>query len=319
MTASMAGVVRSESFSSAWCVVLVVLASMVNVGARRALRIACVGDSITMGNLATPPYQTVNSYPAILQQLLGERASVSNFGAGGRTMMRNGLCEDGTDCSYWTSGPMNLALASNPDVVVLMLGTNDAKDFNWARQQERGGGSFEATYREMIAEFAALRTRPKVFLAVPPPLYPPYPFRMMTEVINELYPQLVRRLANETAAGPSNVLSNVVPPNVSSNAPLNVPLMFNRMFECAVDVLVEWSIEYSIECAVECSMQKWLSWTASTHSAVQHCRGPTFSATAATRLSKATSTWHSRSHVCSKLSLSRTPLSQDSSTLGVPR
>ena len=35
------------------------------------------------------------------------------------------------DNPYWTTGPLKAALASKPAIVVLMLGTNDAKFHNW--------------------------------------------------------------------------------------------------------------------------------------------------------------------------------------------
>ena len=37
----------------------------------------------------------------------------------------------GVQCRYWTTGPLKQALASKPAIVVLMLGTNDAKFHNW--------------------------------------------------------------------------------------------------------------------------------------------------------------------------------------------
>ena len=42
--------------------------------------------------------------------------------------------------------------------------------------------------------------RPKVMLAVPPPLYPPFPYSMNATVINEIFPRLLRQLAMETLA-----------------------------------------------------------------------------------------------------------------------
>src|SRR5262245_25409255 len=52
-----------------------------------SIRIACIGDSITYGAKADPKTE---SYPAQLQQMLGERFVVRNFGVGGATMMRYG-------------------------------------------------------------------------------------------------------------------------------------------------------------------------------------------------------------------------------------
>ena len=178
---------------------LLSLCTLCTLGHARAAQrftIACVGDSITRGLGAFA------AYPEILQELLGARAQVLNFGVGGRTLLRNGLCDDQRgDCSYWTNGLLNQALASLPDVVVLMLGTNDAKDFNWHGQQTAlGSSSFEADYRSLITLFSRLPSSPRVILGIPPPLYPPFPFRMLPDVINRIFPDLIREVAKTSEA-----------------------------------------------------------------------------------------------------------------------
>ena len=45
------------------------------------------------------------------------------MGLGGRTMMKNG------DSPYWNEPEYMMALESNPNMIILMLGTNDAKYF----------------------------------------------------------------------------------------------------------------------------------------------------------------------------------------------
>ena len=83
------------------------------------IRVACVGDSITMGVGTTNP--ALQSYPAQLQELLGPSWAVTNFGVGGRTMLRK--------VDPFSFGR---ALKSNPDLVVIMLGVNDSKTNSWA-------------------------------------------------------------------------------------------------------------------------------------------------------------------------------------------
>lgn len=46
----------------------------------RAIKVACVGESLTYG-----AGHTESAYPLVLQSLLGEEYEVKNFGAGGRT------------------------------------------------------------------------------------------------------------------------------------------------------------------------------------------------------------------------------------------
>ena len=50
-----------------------------------------------------------------------------------------------------------------------MLGTNDARTFNWIGIQSEGD-SYEDDYLEMIKNFKNLPSNPRVYLMVPPPL-----------------------------------------------------------------------------------------------------------------------------------------------------
>ena len=122
-----------------------------------AINVACVGDSITQGYLSTKGM----TYPNQLQTMLGSGYKVTNFGAGGRTMLKKG------DNPYWRTGPLKQALASKPAIVVLMLGTNDAKWKNWGPLS----AEFPVDYKSMIDAFKNVSTKPKIYLMVPPPLY----------------------------------------------------------------------------------------------------------------------------------------------------
>ena len=93
--------------------------------------------------------------------MLGSGYKVTNFGAGGRTMLKKG------DNPYWRTGPLKQALASKPAIVVLMLGTNDAKYHNWGPLH----AEFPVDYKSMIDAFKNVSTKPKIYLMVPPPLY----------------------------------------------------------------------------------------------------------------------------------------------------
>ena len=119
--------------------------------------IACVGDSITEGQGSSGGMD----YPNQLQTMLGPTYKVMNFGAGGRTMLTKG------DTPYWTQGPFKEALASKPDIVVLMLGTNDARVKNWAALH----AEFPIDYMAMIEEFKGVNANAKIYVMIPPPLY----------------------------------------------------------------------------------------------------------------------------------------------------
>ena len=149
-------------------------AAVATSGSGAAINVACVGDSITQGYLASRGMD----YPTQMQKLLGSGYKVMNFGAGGRTMLKKG------DNPYWRTGPLKQALASQPAIVVLMLGTNDAKYRNWGPLH----AEFPIDYMAMVNDFKNLSTTPKIYLMVPPPLYQDGRYGMNQTVINTLFP-----------------------------------------------------------------------------------------------------------------------------------
>lgn len=90
----------------------------------RPIRVACVGDSITYGMGSKVPY------PSHLQTLLGPDWDVGNFGVSGRTLLRKG------DFPWWNEAACTNAVAFDPDVVIIMLGTNDTKPQNWVYKDD---------------------------------------------------------------------------------------------------------------------------------------------------------------------------------------
>jgi len=105
------------------------------------IRIACVGDSITEGWMSSNPAE--KAYPVILQRLLGESYEVKNYGQGGTCLLRN------ADQPYRECWGYRDSMADKPDIVLLMLGTNDAnRDFNIRRLD-----GFYADYLSMINEY----------------------------------------------------------------------------------------------------------------------------------------------------------------------
>jgi lysophospholipase L1-like esterase len=120
------------------------------------IRIACVGDSITHGARA----QAKDAYPAQLQRILGAGYSVQNFGLSGRTLLKAG------DHSYWKEKALQDAQTFQPNIVIIMLGTNDTKPQNWVHIDQ-----FTADYKDLIETFKKLPTAPKIFICRPNPVY----------------------------------------------------------------------------------------------------------------------------------------------------
>ena len=121
-----------------------------------AVRVACIGDSITDGYGID--MRTANGYPALMQGMLGDKYYVRNYGVSARTLMNSG------DRPYMQELAWEDALAFNPDVVVIKLGTNDAKTANWAHKAD-----FSKDLQQMIDALKALPAKPKIYLCTPIP------------------------------------------------------------------------------------------------------------------------------------------------------
>lgn len=138
---------------------------------QNAIRVACIGNSITDGHgIEMAP---VNGYPALLQQRLGKDYWVKNFGVSGRTLLNHG------DMPYMNETAWKDALAFNPDIVIIKLGTNDSKPQNWKYASE-----FKQDLQQMITTLcpalaqtakkgkkakSAQPTKPQIFLCTPIP------------------------------------------------------------------------------------------------------------------------------------------------------
>lgn len=65
---------------------------------KKPIRVAYIGNSITYGIRLQNLYR--DSYPAILEQLLGTEYDVRNFGVSGRTMLQKGDYPYGHERTY---------------------------------------------------------------------------------------------------------------------------------------------------------------------------------------------------------------------------
>ncbi len=124
--------------------------------AQAPIKIACVGNSITQG----PGRENPDSYPLQMQKILGEDYQVGNFGVSGRTLLRKG------DFPYWNEPQFQQVKDFAPDILVIMLGTNDSKPQNWKYASE-----FRQDYLDMIHEFKkSMPVDGKVYVILPVPV-----------------------------------------------------------------------------------------------------------------------------------------------------
>lgn len=120
------------------------------------VRVACVGNSITYGHGIKNRLH--DGYPAVLGRLLGDGYKVENFGVSGRTLLSKG------DHPYIKEKAYKDALAFKPNIVVVKLGTNDSKPFNWVYKND-----FKADMEALIKSFQNLETNPRIIVCLPIP------------------------------------------------------------------------------------------------------------------------------------------------------
>jgi acyl-CoA thioesterase-1 len=124
---------------------------------RKEIKIACVGDSITEGyGLAC---QSKTAYPVVLDSIMGTGYSVLNCGRSATTLQKHG------DFPYWISKEFYDVFAYNPDIIIIKLGTNDTKSYNWNAE------NFEKDYQSLIDTFSTIPSKPKIYLCLPVPVY----------------------------------------------------------------------------------------------------------------------------------------------------
>ncbi len=117
---------------------------------RSFIRVACVGDSITEGS----------DYPSELWMFLGSNYTVGTFGQGGTTVSLD------APTPYMQQAAFQEAKDFQPDIVVIMLGTNDALP-----AFQIYNAHFVKDYLRIISEFQALQSKPQIWLVLPPPIF----------------------------------------------------------------------------------------------------------------------------------------------------
>ncbi len=122
------------------------------------VRVACVGDSITAGW----KLKEADKYVTKLGGMLGSDYDVQNFGHSAYSMLK--IAEK----SYWDSPMFQAAQDFQPDIVTIMLGTNDAHPNYWPQYEAQ----YVSDYLDMIAFFDELPSTATVIVLGLPYLKP---------------------------------------------------------------------------------------------------------------------------------------------------
>lgn len=98
------------------------------VSARKQIKVACIGNSITYGTGITD--REKYSYPVQLQNLLGNNYFVKNFGKPGATLLRRG------HRPYMQQREFLDAMTFGADIAVIHLGINDTDPRDWPNYRD---------------------------------------------------------------------------------------------------------------------------------------------------------------------------------------
>lgn len=151
------------------------------------IRVACVGDSITYGHgVSNWPD---NNYPAVLQGLLGDAYHVNSYGVSGRAVHPE------SDQPYTALEHYQKSLAYDADIVVFMMGSNDAKPENWHGVEE-----FKTHLLALLKSYSdatiLLCTPATAFFQEPGQTEGPAGYDIQPLVVNEIA-QIIRQVAAE--------------------------------------------------------------------------------------------------------------------------
>ena len=158
-------------------------------GQRKPIKVACVGNSITYGYGIENREQ--NSYPSVLQRLLGKGYKVENFGHSGATLLSKG------HRPYIQQEEYQKALAFAGDIVVIHLGINDTDPRNWPNHRN----DFVKDYLTLISSFKKANPKARIVIARMSPLSHRHPrFESGTRDWHAEIQQAIALVAQQTNA-----------------------------------------------------------------------------------------------------------------------
>ncbi len=160
------------------------------------IRVACVGDSITQNS----------GYPSDLQSMLGNNYTVGNFGVSGSTVLLNSWEP------YMNQTQFQDAKAFEPNIVVIMLGTNDdLMDLHPYNE------SFESDYAELVTSFQQLQSKPHIWIVTSPSIF-----------------------SNSSDLSPSYLTDTIIPKTEDLANKMNLPIIdVNSAFGNSSDLFID--------------------------------------------------------------------------------
>lgn len=153
---------------------------------REKYKIACVGDSLTEGHMWAN-----QAYPVYLAEDVDKDWEVGNFGRNGISITGYGGSWNSPDMAYCKQEVYTNSIAFDPDVIAIMLGTNDAT--GWANAES----TFESEYVSLLSSYIEEFPLASFIMMVSPPTKDGNQFGIPNSVIKEKVNPIQRQLARE--------------------------------------------------------------------------------------------------------------------------
>jgi acyl-CoA thioesterase I len=144
----------NRMFSNRLLVLFLLLIATMAFSQDWTVRVACVGNSITIGSGGA------TAYPQQLGSRLGSHYNVRNFGVSGTTLLKHG------DFPYWNESAFLQVQDFDPHIIIISLGTNDSKPQNRIYLNE-----FYNDYMDFIKVMRKDGRDPQIYVARPCPVF----------------------------------------------------------------------------------------------------------------------------------------------------
>lgn len=129
----------------------------------KIIKVACIGNSVTYGYGLKNP--STESYPSQLQEMLGEKYEVKNFGHSGATLLRKG------HNPYYKTKEFEEAIQFTPDIAIIHLGLNDTDPRNWNNYSN----DFKSDYAWLLDTLRKGNPDVKLYICLMTPIFNDHP------------------------------------------------------------------------------------------------------------------------------------------------
>ena len=157
------------------------------VSVKRVWRIAFAGDSLTEGAWNRRDMQ----YSVFVKKALRREVEIGNFGVSGISVTGYGGLFGDPELRYEKQEVFTRCVEFAPDVLYIMLGTNDA--FDWTNAEP----VFEENYRSLISSFRAALPECELVIVTTPPTADGNTFSISNDVISDSIVPIEKKLAEE--------------------------------------------------------------------------------------------------------------------------